>query len=140
MCPKCASTKPVEDFFRNRSQPDGRHSYCKPCAKAYDQEKYPNGKPGKRSRYFKQTYGLSLEEIQLMNAAQRGKCAICGDAPESLVVDHNHETGAVRGLLCNNCNRCLGLLKDNIEVLTSAAAYLIQHEDVLTTVGGGIRG
>ncbi|QSM04369.1 hypothetical protein PROPHIGD43A-4_59 [Mycobacterium phage prophiGD43A-4] len=75
-----------------------------------------------------------------MNAAQRGKCAICGDAPESLVVDHNHETGAVRGLLCNNCNRCLGLLKDNIEVLTSAAAYLIQHEDVLTTVGGGIRG
>lgn len=64
---------------------------------------------------------------------QHGVCAICGK-PETkpnakyLAVDHDHKTGEVRGLLCNNCNRALGLLQDNTEVLQNAINYLKKHE------------
>lgn len=68
-----------------------------------------------------------------MLEAQEGVCAICGK-PETkpnakyLAVDHNHETGVIRGLLCNNCNRALGLLGDNVETLQNAINYLLKHE------------
>lgn len=70
--------------------------------------------------------GLTLEEYDALLLKQGGACAICGQSPslKALHVDHHHETGNVRGLLCNNCNRCLGLLKDDVAVLRSAIVYL----------------
>ena len=66
---------------------------------------------------------MTLEHYEAMLDAKGGVCAICGDAPSGTVlhVDHHHETGVVRGLLCN---RCLGLLKDDPAVLRAALAYL----------------
>lgn len=55
---------------------------------------------------------------------QGGLCAICGNPLEVPCVDHDHETNQVRGLLCNPCNRGLGLFKDKPETLRSAAAYI----------------
>jgi len=77
--------------------------------------------------------GCSAEEYQALLNKQNGLCAICG-APAGhrscrgrtcrLAIDHDHGTGAVRGLLCNNCNRGLGRFKDSVALLESAARYL----------------
>ena len=68
-----------------------------------------------------------------MLAQQEYKCAICNtDKPTGkwkvFAVDHCHETGEVRGLLCNECNRGMGLLRDNAELLRKAADYLDRHK------------
>ena len=76
---------------------------------------------------LRKTYGLSLKEFSALSAAQGDVCAICGSKCGNysrLSVDHDHETGAIRGLLCNTCNRGVGLMKDNPAVLRAAAEYL----------------
>jgi hypothetical protein len=80
---------------------------------------------------LRRAYGISLEEYNALAEAQGHKCAICGasDAQSTIskkhfFVDHCHETGKVRGLLCNHCNRGLGAFKDNTEFLAKAIAYL----------------
>lgn len=81
-------------------------------------------------------YGIDLDEYRAKLLAQNGVCAICS-LPEtkavngsviSLSVDHDHSTGVPRGLLCNNCNRALGLFGDNPQTLTAAVAYLSAHQ------------
>lgn len=78
---------------------------------------------GKRIR----SYGITELQHWLMESYQGHKCAIC-EQPEkngkSLSIDHDHDSGKVRGLLCNNCNRALGLLKDDKEMLSKAIHYL----------------
>lgn len=76
-----------------------------------------------------QKYGITIEEYEALYEAQDGLCAICGETPESdrwnrLAVDHCHETGQVRGLLCGSCNRALGSFKDDPEIMQRAIAYL----------------
>ena len=72
------------------------------------------------------TYGLTPEAHRALHDQQDGMCAVCGKraTKRALHVDHDHETGVVRGLLCNNCNRGIGLLKDDPAVLRAALAYL----------------
>jgi hypothetical protein len=74
-------------------------------------------------------FGISLAEYEAKLAAQGGVCAVCGQKDEwfSLAVDHDHATGLVRGLLCSQCNRGLGLFKDRADLLDNAAAYLRHH-------------
>jgi len=75
-------------------------------------------------------FGLSLDAYQTLLQVQNGRCAICGRLPEEqrgrsvLSVDHDHVAGRVRGLLCNNCNRGLGLLGDTFERIEAACKYL----------------
>jgi hypothetical protein len=72
-------------------------------------------------------YGLTPETFDAMVVAQNGVCLLCLKPPpegQRLRVDHVHGTKAPRGLLCNNCNRGLGLLGDDVEVLQRAVAYL----------------
>lgn len=70
--------------------------------------------------------GLSPEDYDLLLVAQGGVCAVCGIAPQGrrLAVDHDHDTGEVRGLLCNGCNRAIGWTNDDPGVLRRAAGYL----------------
>lgn len=79
-----------------------------------------------RAQRLKCMYGLSQDEYEAMLLKQKGLCAICGGKcrHENLSVDHCHATGAVRGLLCENCNRGLGLMMDSPELLRLAASYL----------------
>jgi hypothetical protein len=87
---------------------------------------------GKTNAYLMRTYGISLEHYEKMYAEQGGLCAICNGEgfvmkechSLKLVVDHCHLGGHVRGLLCHNCNRALGLLKDSTAVLSNAIDYL----------------
>jgi hypothetical protein len=74
---------------------------------------------------FKNLYGITQEDYREMNEKQSGRCAICQTIPEKrLVVDHCHNTGRVRGLLCYDCNHGLGKFRDNVEFLLEAASYL----------------
>jgi hypothetical protein len=87
---------------------------------------------GSADRYYRKSYNIGFDEIQSMLIKQDYLCAICREEGfkmndkvyNNLNVDHCHSTGQVRGLLCHNCNRALGLLKDNIERLKSAITYL----------------
>ena len=82
----------------------------------------------RRSRL--KTYGLTEADYEDMVEEQDGVCLICSCTEDRLVVDHDHETGKVRGLLCRACNRGIGLLQDNPMILQKAADYLFTRKKV----------
>ena len=80
-------------------------------------------------------HGITPEERDVMIAERDGRCDICGERPVSplptqnqLHVDHDHNTGKIRGLLCSRCNRAIGALGDSVEGLLRAITYLKQAE------------
>lgn len=81
----------------------------------------------------KHLYGLDRSEIDRIAVAQDGSCAVCGEVFDEAnpkrraCVDHDHETGAIRGLLCRKCNAGLGMLRDRSDLLRAAADYLERH-------------
>lgn len=77
-----------------------------------------------RAGWLLNVHGMTVAEYDELYRQQEGRCAICRQPFERLVVDHNHATGARRGLLCNPCNRGLGYLGDDPQRLIAAAAYL----------------
>lgn len=78
-----------------------------------------------RDGQLRAKYGISIEKYEEMSAAQEGRCAICQSIPTSaLHVDHDHQTGQVRKLLCTHCNTMLGLAKESEETLQRAVEYL----------------
>lgn len=101
---------------------DGRKLYCSAdCARIGQLLDEIGGK-----------YGLAVKQYRRMYVAQGETCAICRN-PESgpgrfmLCIDHCHESGQVRGLLCSNCNRAIGLLRDDPKVIATAAKYVLEH-------------
>lgn len=78
-----------------------------------------------RPRVLLRKYGLTTDDFRDLLVGQAGRCLICHHVPsEDLVVDHNHATGRVRGLLCQKCNRMLGHVGDDPRILRSAIGYL----------------
>lgn len=109
--------------FDHKSQ-EGRIAY---------QREYRRKTPEiQKARALRDSFGISLEEYEKMLSEQNGVCAICikpethkrNGKLKALAVDHNHKTGAIRGLLCSDCNTGIGKLKDDPEVLRSAIRYL----------------
>lgn len=87
----------------------------------------------KYKRWLKKAYNLSIEDYDKKLFIQENKCAICKiDRPKNIFfnVDHNHNTGQIRGILCPACNFLLGNCKDNIEILEKAKNYLILYEKI----------
>lgn len=89
-----------------------------------------------RASLLKTKYGMTLEEYDAMYQRQEGLCAICENPPKggnsstkNLNIDHCHTTGKVRGLLCNNCNAALGLLKDDPILVERGLTYLLNAEE-----------
>jgi hypothetical protein len=77
------------------------------------------------------SYGISTEEYDQMLLDQNGVCYICNKKPSdkrALDIDHNHETGEVRGLLCSQHNRAIGLFDDSINLLAKAIEYLSRNK------------
>ena len=126
-----------------RSKNPSRASICHPDREYYAKDKcyscyqimlYRNNHPKKkkfrsrRERDLKFKYNLSLEEYEELLEKQNNVCYICKLPPNSqgLVVDHDHATGRVRGLLCSSCNTGLGYFRDNIAYLEEAIKYLKQ--------------
>jgi hypothetical protein len=93
-----------------------------------------------KGKYLKNRYDLTLKEYEELFNIQCGVCIICHKPPTVqkpfLVVDHDHKTGKVRGLLCDNCNLALGLFGDSAANLQAAARYLnTSHAEDLKTGG-----
>lgn len=103
--------------------------------RAYARHNRATNKDQHRDRDFRKKYGIDYAEYQRMLIAQKGVCAIC-EKPETklqfgtirmLSVDHDHDTKAVRALLCGNCNMGLGYFCDSVETLQKAIVYLRHH-------------
>lgn len=80
-----------------------------------------------KNRQLKHRYGMTMEEYDNILVEQKGVCAICGGLPnktKGLCVDHSHENGNIRGLLCGPCNKGLGMFRDNPMNLIRASEYL----------------
>lgn len=96
-------------------------------------EYYQKGKDRQRNLTLSRQYGISLDEYEEMLVRQSGACAICGStdsgaAGKSFSVDHCHESGKVRSLLCRGCNIGVGHFKDDPELLEAAARYIRSHQ------------
>lgn len=119
---RCGKEKPLTEFYAKKNAARAHDCVCKEC---------------KEGRRLQRIYGVTLEAYRAMDEEQGGVCAIC-KRPETvknartglvwkLAVDHNHETGAVRGLLCSKCNSLLGDAEDSIERLQAAIDYLRKY-------------
>jgi hypothetical protein len=116
-------------FFKDKA--------CRTCDKIFTptapSQKYCSVGCRGKTAYYERVYGITESEYRNMLKEQHNLCAICGSEgflignnghTELLAVDHDHETEKVRGLLCHNCNRALGLFQDRIDNLKSAIKYL----------------
>jgi Recombination endonuclease VII len=126
-CPDCGVSKSLEEFPRNRNCKDGRHPYCKPCHNARGKESKERLYGGSRHYHLMRRYGIGADEFDELVRRQGGVCVICG-RPDPEHVDHDHDTGAVRGILCFNCNGGLGQFRDSRDALRAAAEYLEAHD------------
>lgn len=134
VCSKCRVEQPLENFYPDASKEDELFFYCKACCKqryidrkTYYKTWYKQNYPGyeaARQRLIK--YGVTPEKEAELRIAQQNKCPGC--LQDFLIVkdviDHDHDTGAVRGLLCRNCNWCLGHAMDDPKILLRLATYL----------------
>lgn len=105
---------------------------CRRCKDANNvwQKGYHRRRPGKALEYLRRRkFGLEPSDIEAMLREQGGRCAICRIEEENLGVDHCHDTGIIRGLLCNNCNTAIGLLKHERRRCESAIEYLARHSN-----------
>jgi len=109
---------------QKRSQKKHRKKRCAEATAYYHLHRAEKAAYKKRRNITK--HGISEAAFHTMVEAQGGKCAICAQPPKRgrLHIDHNHQTGAVRGLLCSPCNTGLGLFAENPQNLNSAISYL----------------
>lgn len=124
-CSRCGGQKPLSDFHRQPSGERGRHSWCRDCFNAYAREtrKRDYSAEQKRRWLLASRYGLTPVEFAAILAAQDGCCAICRAALTKPHIDHDHATGAVRGILCHGCNIKLPAIEDE-SYRSAAIAYL----------------
>ena len=138
ICTECGDDKPLDAYGKQQGGRFGLHPRCKVCRRRAEQGRYlqkrdeilakqklnPRRRENQKWSERKVRYGVTREMYEAMHQAQDGRCAVCLDRAEVLCIDHDHETGAVRGLLCGACNVGLGHLKDDPMRLLSAVEYL----------------
>jgi hypothetical protein len=127
-CSSCKEHKDPTEFRSNTSSKTGRHNECRPCDSASHARYYQRNKRKVTSATLQRKYGITIEEYERMEEEQGFACALCR-SPESieerrLAVDHDHNTGRVRGLLCFKCNTALGRVADTEQKLESLILYL----------------
>ena len=150
-CTKCGTEKPWAAFVR--AGKSGIRTVCRPCWATYVREHkakdpehqrevakaYRARRPDiYRNSILKFNYGITVVEYEKMLADQGGVCAVCGreetqrhnrtGRPRRLAVDHDHETGEVRGLLCAPCNQTIGLMDESPERLKAVIQYLQRNQ------------
>lgn len=146
-CSACKAEKPLAEFYKLKSGRLGVHAWCKGCFKKDQRARFerdPERKRRAQRAYDEQhrerikearllrNYGLTLAQFHELLDRQHGRCAVCRcpidlyvGRKKAICVDHAHDgTDRVRGLLCQSCNRGIGLLGDDIDRLQSAINYL----------------
>lgn len=146
ICSRCRELKHLDDFYADRTRPDGKRPSCISCISESGKAKSPearqhhrrvqqtwreNNRQSARKHHLKAKYGLSEAEYAALKISQGGNCAVCLQlckTGHNLAVDHCHLTSTVRGLLCRDCNTGLGILQDSPILLRRAAEYLEKHK------------
>lgn len=136
-CSKCKLVKPLDQFFNYKRGKFGKEATCKDCKNIYQRSLLANNPEYKKRRdknnadsFRRRKYGLTTEQIKKLLDSQNRCCAICNillDRSESIKIphiDHCHQSGEVRGILCSRCNTGLGSFRDSAEFLSSAISYL----------------
>ncbi len=140
ICVKCGEAKNADEFYSARRKKDNYQlrstPECKTCSLKNRREHYAENRDRILANHRFRSYGLSKEDYNEMLDNQGGTCAICKreewsrasvtNKVKALAVDHCHDTGNVRGLLCRACNLGIGYFEDNIESLDEAIKYLEQ--------------
>jgi len=125
VCSSCKRTLPCTQFALDKTSKTGRTFVCRECSSKHS-----------RACHLRKKYGLTVDVFNAMQNSQNNKCAICNRSFEDraknyfgggVCVDHNHKSGRVRGLLCNECNLALGYLEDNPFRVFSIIGYLIKN-------------
>lgn len=132
ICTFCQIKQPIDAFVNAGVKLDYR---CKACNIVISRDWYHGNRGRAREQMIRWRFGITGEEYAARFTAQGGVCAICGKPSEvdgaynkrNLAIDHDHLTGAVRGLLCHHCNNGLGCFKDSIPSLLQAIDYLKAH-------------
>ena len=122
-CTKCKEYKLWSEFAPRKEVPSRHMSACRSCRR----QQYG---PKQRDTHIQKEYGITTEDYNALLDKQNGVCGICytdnpGRADHHFCIDHNHETGEVRGLLCVSCNRALGLFQDDSKIIQRASQYLL---------------
>ena len=128
ICATCSKKLPFSSFSKNVSTPDNLSRYCRECC-AVRKKKH---KKIERNGVLKRNYGITLDDYNEILIKQNHVCAICGGEEtliikgknRDLAVDHNHETGKVRGLLCSKCNTAIGFFNEDIRIIKTAIRYI----------------
>lgn len=135
-CTKCQEEKPLSDFFPRKDTKDLLTYYCRKCTSLINRD-WDKRNPAKRREYGITRrlgkYAITQNEFKELLDNQQGCCAICMTPIESDSkghIDHDHKSGFVRGILCGSCNRAIGLLKDDYFIISEAAAYLQNFEEL----------
>ena len=141
-CPNCGVVRLARTDVVKKALKERNEFWCLPCrnkTRVHKPRKYIGTKEERRrqavkswqdnnrdkvlDQRYKRRYGISYAEYKTMLAKQKNKCLIC-NTEDMLVVDHNHKTNEVRGLLCHGCNCAIGLFRDDPSILQSAITYL----------------
>lgn len=146
ICTKCKERQTIENFYLC-SGGKYRRRICKTCnmgrATKRRNERKDIGEYHNifyRENYLRRKYGITVTQLEKLLDEQGGKCAICGreldttissNVPGKMQIDHDHETGRVRGLLCFCCNTGIGKFKDSKELMKKAIDYLDDPPDIL---------
>lgn len=152
-CWKCRKFKACTAFNKNSFKKRGLSDECRICKSDLDREyrlKYPDRiqeykrthKNFMRCSKYKRKYGITLLEYLKLLEKQNYKCKICKQGEtyhnpynkklkKNLAVDHCHKSGHIRGLLCGNCNKGLGLFKDDTTLLSRAGKYIKKNGDII---------
>lgn len=121
VCTQCGEDKAIDLFATNNAKVSGKESHCKTCA---------------RERSYKYRYGITISERDAMLEQQGYSCLICSvelgvsthakrvTTGERACIDHCHDTGEVRGILCARCNTGIGMFNDNPGLIENALKYL----------------
>lgn len=121
-CPrkKCRrqNPQPIDNFNLEADRADGRQPYCKTC---------------RRDIHITSTYGIEPSLFDAMLVDQGNRCACCDrdfNAARRAMIDHCHDTGVVRALLCNDCNTTLGRFADQQSLLRRLCEYALRHRQL----------
>lgn len=120
-CPKCDTTKTGAEFNKG-SRASGLSAYCKGCSYI---------------SHVCRTYKISWDAYLEMVERANGLCEMCGELPTRLVVDHDHDTNEVRGLICDPCNHFLGMIETKPNIQLRADTYLANHATKTTQSSKG---
>jgi len=134
VCTTCKVEKNINEFYLRGGNysPNSRKSKCKECDKKRVAETYWKDPSVYQNNHLKRNYGITLNEYNQMLVEQGHRCKTCGTTEPGgkhgkFMVDHSHNTGEIRGLLCKSCNIALGEVGDNINTLQKMIEYLQEH-------------